>query len=99
MRKRLLAQIAARRQQGVCADIEGMDDSLEIMLDAQVSELERRIESVIAQKETSAIKARLLRSIPGIGPVSAAMLPLVHANMHCRTLDRGNASVRPNDSE
>ena len=39
-----------------------------------ISELERRIESVIAQEETSAAKARLLRSIPGIGPVSAAML-------------------------
>ncbi len=44
------------------------------MLDTQVGDLERRIESVIAQEEISAAKARLLRSIPGIGPVSAAML-------------------------
>ena len=74
MRKRLLAQIAARRKQSVPADIEGMDDALKTILDAQVGDLERRIESVIAQEETSAAKARLLRSIPGIGPVSAAML-------------------------
>jgi transposase len=44
------------------------------MLDTQVGDLERRIDSVMAQKEASAAKARLLRSIPGIGPVSAAML-------------------------
>ena len=74
MRKRLLAQIAARRKQSVPADIEGMDDALKTILDAQVGDLERRIESVIAQEKTSAAKARLLRSIPGIGPVSAAML-------------------------
>ncbi|WP_197701071.1 transposase [Paracoccus aminovorans] len=39
-----------------------------------VRNLERRIESIIAQEEASAVKARLLLSIPGIGPVSAAML-------------------------
>jgi transposase len=51
-----------------------MDADLRTMLDTQVGDLERRIESVIAQEETSATKARLLGSIPGIGPVSAAML-------------------------
>ena len=74
MCKRLSAQIAARRKQDVPADVDGMDADLRAMLDTQISELERRIESVIAQEETSASKARLLRSIPGIGPVSAAML-------------------------
>lgn len=44
------------------------------MLDSQIGDLERRIESVIAKEETSAAKARLLRSFPGIGPVSTAML-------------------------
>jgi transposase len=72
MRKRLLAQIAARRKQDIPADVEGMDADLRTMLDTQVSDLEQRIESVIAHEETSAAKARLLRSIPGIGPVSAA---------------------------
>ena len=74
MRKRLLAQIAARRKQAIPADVESMDDDLGTMLDAQIDNLERRIESVIAQEERSATKAKLLRSIPGIGPVSAAML-------------------------
>lgn len=74
MRKRLLAQIAARRKQDVPAGIEGMDEDLKAMLDTQIGDIERRIESVIAQEESSATKARLLRSIPGIGPVSAAML-------------------------
>ena len=74
MRKRLSAQIAARRKQGISADVEGMDADLHAMLDVQVGDLERRIEYVIGQEETSAVKATLLRSIPGIGPVSAAML-------------------------
>jgi transposase len=74
MRKRLAAQIAARRKQDIPADVAGMDADLRAMLDTQIGDLERQIESVIAQEETSAAKARLLRSIPGIGPVSAAML-------------------------
>jgi transposase len=68
------AQTAARRKQDIPADVAGMDADLQAMLDTQVGDLERRIESVIAQEETSAEKARLLRSIAGIGPVSAAML-------------------------
>ena len=51
-----------------------MDTDLRAMLDTHVGDLERRIESVIAQEERSATKARLLRSIPGIGPVCAAIL-------------------------
>lgn len=76
MRKRLLAQIAARRKQDVPAGIEDMDKKLKAMLDTQVSDIEQRIENAIAQEESSAAKARLLRSIHGIGPVSAAM-PIV----------------------
>ena len=74
MRKRLTAQISARKKQNVPAEVEGMDEDLKTMLDTQIHDLERRIESAIAQEETSAVKASLLRSIPGIGPVSAAML-------------------------
>ena len=44
------------------------------MLDAQILELENRIERVMTQEKTLADKAMRLRSIPGIGPVSAAML-------------------------
>ena len=51
-----------------------MDEDLKTMLESQIGNLERQIESVIAQEETPAAKAKLLRSIPGIGPVSAAML-------------------------
>ena len=74
MRKRLKAQIGARKKQGVSADVETMDDDLQDVLDAQISAIELRIESVIAQTEPLAARANLLRSIPGIGPVSAAML-------------------------
>lgn len=49
MRRRLSAQIAARRKQDIPADIEGMDADLGAMLDTQVGDLERRIESVTAQ--------------------------------------------------
>jgi transposase len=74
MRKRLKAQIIARKKQGVSADIETMDDELKEVLDTQIDHIERRIENVIAQVEALTAKAKLLQSIPGIGPVSAAML-------------------------
>ena len=74
MRKRLVAQIAARKKQGIPANVEELDDALKAILDAQISDVEQRIESVIAREEVSATKAGLLRSILGIGPVSVAML-------------------------
>lgn len=76
MRKRLTAQISARKKQGIPADIEPLDAELKAMLDAQISDLEQRINRAISSEETSATKAHLLRSIPGIGPVSAAMAGL-----------------------
>lgn len=74
MRKRLAAQMSARRKQGIAANVEDLDDALKAMLDAQISEVEQRIECAIASEQTSATKAGLLLSIPGIDPVSAAML-------------------------
>jgi transposase len=74
MRKRLTAQISARKKQGIPADIEHLDAELKALLEAQIRDLEKRIERAIASEETSVTKAYLLRSIPGIGPVSAAML-------------------------
>lgn len=56
MRKWLMAHIAARKKQGLPAD------------------LEQRIDRPISSEKMSATKAHLLRSIPGIGPISAAML-------------------------
>jgi len=74
MRKRLCGQIRARTKQGIPADLDHIDAELKAVLDAQLVELENRIEIAIAWEETSAHKAGLLRSIPGIGPVAAAML-------------------------
>ncbi len=74
MRKRLTAQIGARKKQGVPADVEVMDNNLKEVLDTQIDDIEQRIENVIARVKIFAARAALLRSIPGIGPVSAAML-------------------------
>ena len=74
MRKRLATQVAARRKQGVAADVEGMDNDLKALLDSQVRDIERQIEAAIAQDDRSAAKAKLLLSVPGIGPASAALL-------------------------
>jgi transposase len=74
MRKRLKAQISARRKQGVSADVDTLDDDLRGVLDTQISTIEGKIENLIAQTDQLASTARLLRSIPGIGPVCAAML-------------------------
>ena len=60
MRKRLKAQIGARKKQAVSADVEVMDDDLQDVLDAQLDAIERRIENVIAQVAPLAAKAKLL---------------------------------------
>jgi transposase len=51
-----------------------MDDALRLLLDAQIAELESKIERLIAADETLAEPARILRSIPGIGPAASTML-------------------------
>jgi transposase len=51
-----------------------MDDALRLLLDAQIAELESKIERLIAADETLAEPARILRSILGIGPVASTML-------------------------
>jgi transposase len=79
LRKRLIAQIGARTKLGVPADIESMDDDLKAMLDAQIGELESRIECVIARVQTLAAKAGLLRSIPG-----SAQSPRRYWSPNCR---------------
>lgn len=74
MRKRLTAQISARERQGIAENLKEMDSTLKAVLDDQIGEIEQRIEIAIAHEDSLATKARLLRSIPGIGPISAAML-------------------------
>ena len=74
MRKRLSAQTSARKKQGIAADVREMDEALKAMLDSQINDLEHRIADIIDKEPSTSAKARLLLSIPGIGPVSAAML-------------------------
>ncbi|WP_222861624.1 transposase [Oceaniovalibus sp. ACAM 378] len=74
MRKRLLVQIKARLKQGLDEPLEDMDDALRILLTAQIAELESQIERLIAADKTLAETARILRSVPGIGPVASTML-------------------------
>lgn len=73
-RKRLLAQIKARQKQGLGDPFEEMDDALRVLLGTQIAELESKIERLISADETLAETARILRSIPGIGPVVSTML-------------------------
>ncbi|MFT6784468.1 MAG: transposase [Dinoroseobacter sp.] len=40
MRKRLTAQISARKKQGVSTDVEALDDDLPAVLNAQIDEIE-----------------------------------------------------------
>jgi transposase len=51
-----------------------MDAELRALLDTKISELEERIEQAVAVDATLVETARILRSIPGIGPVASTML-------------------------
>lgn len=73
-RKRLLAQIKARRKLGSADTFEAMDAELKGLLDRQIAKLEAQIEQVIATDEGLAATASILRSVPGIGPVASTML-------------------------
>lgn len=73
-RKRLLAQIKAQRKLGTAELFVEMDDDFLDLLDRQIAILERRIEQVIMADQTLAETARILRSVPGIGPVASTML-------------------------
>ena len=74
MRTRLLVQIKARLKQGLDEPFEDMDDAIRILLTAHIAELESQIERLIAADKTLAETARILRSVPGIGPVASTML-------------------------
>jgi transposase len=51
-----------------------MDASLRILLGAQIAELESQIERLLATDEALAETVRIIRSVPGIGPVASTML-------------------------
>ena len=74
MRKRLLAQIKAHEKLATAGMFTDMDVELKALLDTRISELEERIEQAVAADGTLAETARILRSIPGIGPVASTML-------------------------
>lgn len=74
MRKRLLAQIKAHEKLGTAEMFNDIDVELKGLLDVRISELEDRIGQAVAADETLADTARILRSIPGIGPVASTML-------------------------
>ena len=69
--KRLLAQTKAHEKLGTADMIAGMDKDLRTLLDRQISELEGRIEQTIAANENLRVTADILRSVPGIGPVTS----------------------------
>ena len=62
-----------------------MDGELRGLLEAQIGELERRINGILVQEEALAAKHELLRSIPGMGPLSAAMLLAEMPELGCMT--------------
>lgn len=43
MRKRLAAQISARRKQGISANVKNLNTALKARLDAQIGDLDQRI--------------------------------------------------------
>ena len=73
-RKRLLAQINAQGKHGTADLFDDTDTALKMLLGAQIAALESRIEQIIETDEALAQTARILRSVPGIGPVASAML-------------------------
>ncbi len=70
MRKALSCQMKQEQQDLVA----GLDRVLMDLIETQIATLEGRIEAVIAADDGLAAKRRLLRSIPGIGEVSAFTL-------------------------
>ena len=70
MRKRLSCQVKQRHSQ-----LTGeMDDDLMALLEAQIRQLGADIETLLQSDETLNGRAKILRSIPGIGPVVSAAL-------------------------
>jgi transposase len=73
-RKRLLAQIKAHEKLGSADTFEALDAELKDLLNQQIAKLEAQLEQVIATDKRLSATARILRSVPGIGPVASTML-------------------------
>jgi transposase len=74
MRKRLLAQIKAHRKPGAAAMFDEIDTDLKAGPDTRIREREDRIDATLSSNDMLAQTAGVLRSIPGIGPVSSTTL-------------------------
>ncbi|WRH64342.1 MAG: transposase [Fuscovulum sp.] len=74
MRKRLLAQIRAKRKLGVAVIFQDVDTGLKQRIDSLIKTLEHRITRAIESDDRLSETAIVLRSIPGIGPFASAML-------------------------
>jgi transposase len=70
MRKRLSCQ---RKQRG-SRELDDFDDALMALMENQIDRLEERIKVLLQSDDTLNQRARILRSIPGIGPVLTAAL-------------------------
>ena len=73
-RKRLLAQIKAHGKQGTAEMFATMDSDLRDLLERQITQIESQIAQIIATDASLAETAHILRSVPGIGPVTSTML-------------------------
>gem|GEM_PF-1264142 len=73
-RKRLLAQIKARQNQGLDDTLQNMDVALHLILDTQIGALETQIELLITADNELAQATKILRSGPGISSVTSSIL-------------------------
>jgi transposase len=69
-----VAQIKAHGKPGTAEKFAVMDGDLKDLLDQQVAEPKSQIEAVIASNTELTRTVKILRSIPGIGPVASTML-------------------------
>lgn len=74
MRKRLLAQIRAQGKLGAAEMFEALDAELKHRLDGMIADLEGRISCLLLSDVRLTETTRILRSVPGIGPVASSTL-------------------------
>ncbi len=74
MRKSARQQAKADLRNGAAESVEDLTGELLELLERQISEVEERIGSLLANEAVLAETAAILQSVPGIGPVVCAML-------------------------
>ena len=73
MRKSARQQAKADLRNGAAESVEDLTGELLELLERQISEVEERIGSLLANEAVLAETAAILQSVPGIGPVVCAM--------------------------